>query len=215
MAKKTMTPSNEMNDRQIEKLVGKVRDAAWKHRRDISKSAAQQALGVDNLGMRMFAVFRDIAQTMTGLVVRVVKVNRARSTLDALKACGRILYVNEQVAATAPRGTAKRQKLKYFVPRPECYVNGWLSPQKLEDEYKFHGLAVDLQAQTDDNAANPEFADGKPNACQWKDKDGNWCFATFYRWLDERRVDVSRNDGDWDDLWSFAGIPQESSGAQT
>jgi hypothetical protein len=209
---KTMTPPlNEMSEGQINKAVDKFRDAMRKHRRQISSADAQGALGVDNLGTRMFAVFRNVAQAMSGCVVRIVTVSRARSTLDALKACGRTLYVKEEVAATAPRGTAKKQKLVYFKPRPKCYDgNGRLSPQELDDEYTFHGLVVDLQAQIEDNAANPEFADTMPNACQWKDAGGNWCYALFDCWLDERGVCVGHHDDGWDDGLVFAGVPQGS-----
>lgn len=32
------------------------------------------------------------------------------------------------------------------------------------------------------------------------------CYATFNRWNDERNVNVNRNDNDWNDNWSFAGV---------
>ena len=31
-------------------------------------------------------------------------------------------------------------------------------------------------------------------------------YATFNRWNDERNVNVNRNDNDWNDAWSFAGV---------
>lgn len=34
------------------------------------------------------------------------------------------------------------------------------------------------------------------------------CYATFDRWNDERVVSVNRNDNDWNDNWSFAGVPK-------
>ena len=37
------------------------------------------------------------------------------------------------------------------------------------------------------------------------------CYATFNRWNDERNVNVNRNDNDWNDDWSFAGVPKLSS----
>ena len=37
------------------------------------------------------------------------------------------------------------------------------------------------------------------------------CYATFNRWNDERNVNVNRNDNDWNDTWSFAGVPKLSS----
>ena len=37
------------------------------------------------------------------------------------------------------------------------------------------------------------------------------CYATFNRWNDERNVNVNRNDNDWNDKWSFGGVPKLSS----
>ncbi len=37
------------------------------------------------------------------------------------------------------------------------------------------------------------------------------CYVTFNRWNDERNVNVNRNDNDWNDNWSFAGVPKLSS----
>ena len=37
------------------------------------------------------------------------------------------------------------------------------------------------------------------------------CYATFNRWNDERNVNGNRNDNDWNDNWSFAGVPTLSS----
>ena len=161
--------------------------------------------------MMMFAAYRKLVEEISKRIVRLVTVDRTRSLLNALKACGRKLYVNESVVATAPLRNGAEAKMTYFTPRPECYENGVLSCQKLDDEYKMHRLVPDLQAQTDDNAKNPEFADSKPNACQWKDKDGNWCYATFDVWRDERGVCVGRGDYAWSDDWSFGGVPDESS----
>ena len=31
-------------------------------------------------------------------------------------------------------------------------------------------------------------------------------FATFNRWNDERKLNVNRNDNDWNDNWWFAGV---------
>jgi hypothetical protein len=31
-------------------------------------------------------------------------------------------------------------------------------------------------------------------------------YATFNRWNDKRKVNVNRNDNDWNDNWWFAGV---------
>ncbi len=200
-----------MTDGQIEVAVNQLRDAMRKHRGEVPKGTMQKVLGIENFGMRLFAVIRTLAEEINQQIVHIREVNRGRSPLEALKACGRKLYVTESVAAAMPRGTGKNVRLIYFKPGPECYRDGLLSCVALAQEYKNRGLVPDPQAQIDDNAANPEFADTMPNACQWVDADGNYCCAAFNRWADERDVYVGRGGGDWCDDWSFAGVPEESS----
>lgn len=207
---KTMLASG-MTDGQIDDLANKVRDAARKHRDEIEKNPVQEALRSDNVGMLLFAAFRKLAEEVTKRIVHVVTVNRKRSPYDALKASGRKLYVDDTVVESMPRGKANKVRLVYFKPDLSTYKDGWLSCAALHDEYKKRGLIPDPQAQIDDNAEKPEFADTTPNACQWIDKDGKYCYAAFDRWGDERRVHVDRDDGGWGDDWSFAGVPQESS----
>ncbi len=207
---KTMLASGITNG-QIDDLANKLRDAARKHRDEFGKDASQEALRSPNIGMQLLSVFRKLVEDVSKSIVRVVFVNRSRSPSEALKASGHTLYVSDSVVDAMPRGKGKKVKLVYFKPDPSVYQSGWLSCAKLDEEYKKRGLVPDPQAQIDDNAANPAFADDMPNACQWKDNDGNWCCAVFFRWDGERCVDVNRNDVDWGDRWAFAGVPQESS----
>lgn len=205
--------TNEMTDGQIEDLTNKLRDAARKHRHEAPKDAAQQALGVDNLGMRLFAVFRELVAAVSGLVVRRVEnIGRAQTPKQAIKATGRKLYVVDDVVATMPGGEGEGADLIYFKPRPQAFdANGWMSPANLEAEYEFNGLKSDPRAQAKDNQDNPAFADDKPNACQWKDKDGNYCCVAFRRWRDERVVHVGRDVVGWSGGWVFAGVRKGSS----
>jgi hypothetical protein len=40
----------------------------------------------------------------------------------------------------------------------------------------------------------------------WYRRDSIQCYATFNRWNDKRKVNVNRNDNDWNDNWWFAGV---------
>ncbi len=73
-------------------------------------------------------------------------------------------------------------------------------------EYDLRGLKPDPRAQAADNEADPAFADQTPNACQWQDADGNWCYAAVNRWDDGRCVLVDRGGNDWGDDRSFGGV---------
>ena len=207
------TDDNHMTDGQIETLIDSLRAAWRKHRREISKEAAQQALGVDNLGMLMFVAFRDIAQAMSGLIIHIVKVNRSHTPKEALDASGCKQYIDPKVVDTMPRGGGDEVELVYFKPDPSIYKTGRLfSHVALAAEYEKRGLVPDPLAQIDDNVANPTFADDMPNACQWRDVDGKYCCLMFDRWGSDRRVGVDcRNVGGWVTRWVFAGVRKKSS----
>ncbi|HEY4521311.1 MAG TPA: hypothetical protein VJL57_02845 [Candidatus Paceibacterota bacterium] len=207
---KTMLASG-MTDGQIDDLANKLRDAARKHRDEIGKDPAQEALRSENIGMRLLAEFLRIVDEVSGYVVRTVTVDRTRTMQQSLDATGRRQYVNKDVVATMPRREGSKARLVYFKPVPGCYKNGFLSCEALDAEYKKRGLVPDPQAQADDNAADPTFADTTPNACRWTDEHGNHCYAAFDRWGGVRYVGVDRSGLDWDDYWSFAGVPQGSS----
>ena len=206
MAKKTMIASG-MTDGQIETALAKVRDAMRKHRNDFLKSVAQQVLGVENLGMEMFAPFRKHAEMMSKFIVRHVKVNRNRPPRVALQATGRNLYVNDEVVAAMPKGKTVGTDVVFFKPDPEAYKNGVISDDDLEKEYEKRGLVpADPYSLSTVNEADPTFADEHPNGTHWKDAAGKWCFASFNRWSDERYVIVDRDVNGWDDDWWFAGV---------
>ena len=210
MATSMLASEMEMTDGQIDDLANKLRDAARKHRDEVSKDHAQEALRSENIGMRLFATFRALVEELSKQIVHVVSVNRARSPRAALKASGRKLYVTDSVVDAMPRLTGDKVRLVYFKPDPSAYKNGLLSCDRLAKEDEKSGLVPDPPAPIDDNAANPKFADTTPNGCQWIDADGNYCYATFIRWVDGRIVRVNRCDSDWRDGLSFAGVPQES-----
>ena len=207
--------ASEMTDGQIDDLANKLRDAARKHRGEIGKVSAQAALRSDNIGMVLFVAFRTLAEELSKQIVHIISVNRSRTPKAALKAAGRIQYVTDEVVEAMPRGKGDEVKLVYFKPDESVYKDGYLSCKALDDEYKRLGLVPDPQAQIDDNAANPVFADKTPNACQWKDKDGNWCFAALGRCSDGRMVRINRRANDWHGVWSFAGVLQGSQSLDT
>lgn len=68
---RTMTASDDyITERQIENMVDQLRAAARKHREQLPKDAAQQALGADNLGMRLLAPFRGLVEALAVIARR-------------------------------------------------------------------------------------------------------------------------------------------------
>lgn len=117
---------------------------------------------------------------------------------DLLEETGRKQYVTDDVVSEVEPSDA--QEIQFFS------LDKYVSANDLEGElakqgYELaHPYALALYAKK-----YPDFADDTYIATQWKDKSGEFCFAAFNRWRDERSVDVSRR-GDWDDDWWFAGV---------
>lgn len=124
-----------------------------------------------------------------------------QALLDKTK---RTQYVDKDVVASVE--PCEPQEIEFFT------LGKYISDNELEVEVSklgfelAHPYALALYAKE-----HPEFADEKSTGTHWQNAKGNWCFATFFRWIDERRVDVYRGDGDdWNDRWWFAGVRKSS-----
>lgn len=193
--------ASQMTDGQIENLVSKLRDACRKHREEITSEAAQIALGVDNIGMLMFAPFREQVEMLLSMIVRRVRVNRGREPQEVINATNRAQHTDRAVVNNMPRGEGEDKEVFFF--KLGRYVND----ADLQKEYELRGLEPDPYAQAQVNTDDPSFADERLNGCHWQDANGNWCFAAFRRWDDGKRVvGVRHHVGGWGGRWWFAGV---------
>ncbi len=129
-----------------------------------------------------------------------LKVNRSRTPSQAIRATGRVEYLNDAVVASMPHVTEEEVELRFF---PLKVVTSASDYQKaIEDR----GLISDPMAVVAANEADPAFADAHPNGTQWVDVNGNHCYLAFRCWLDKRFVYVNRNENDWLDHWWVAGV---------
>lgn len=116
--------------------------------------------------------------------------------INKINESGRVFYGSEDVARACPEpdGTVETFGLGR-------YVTG----EELADEYLKRGLVpagISGILALGDNVLDER----KYVATQWKDADGNWCYATSYRWYDKRRVDVYRLVSGWHGRWWFCGV---------
>mgnify|MGYP001558698554 CR=1 FL=1 len=163
----------------------------------------------DALVADMVAVVRKRVEAISNLIVRHAIGNRNHTPEEALKATGRRQYVTDSVVKTMPRGATAEADVYFFKPDKSAYdKDGLINDDNLAKEYELRGLKpADPYLLAAVNEADPAFADDHPNGTHWKDKDGKWCYAAFYRWYDdERRVLVDRYDDVWGDYWWFAGV---------
>lgn len=192
--------ASQMTDGQIENVCGKLRDALRKHREEITSDAAQKALGADNIGMRMFAPFREQAEKLSEMIIRRVRVNRTQTRQQAIDATGRVKYVNPEVVAEMPDGEDEEVDVGFFP------LHSYTSARDVQKLIAEHGLVSDPRAVAKANEDDPSFGDTRPNATQWVDDKGRHCYLACSQWGDgKRNVSVHRNEGDWDDCWWFGG----------
>ena len=199
---KRMTPSvAKMSEGQIDKAVATYRAMLCKHRSELCSDAAQQVLGQPDYVAEQVGVLRKRVEAVSNMIIRHVKVNRNLTPEEALNATGRRQYVTDSVVKTMPRGKGKKATIYFFKEgRNIC-------DSELENRCKQHGLKpADPYELAAVNEADPVFADEHPNGTHWKDENGKWCYTAFYRWDDERGVDVYRSDGDWGDYWWFPRV---------
>ena len=153
------------------------------------------------MAKELLAVIRKFADAVSNLITRIVKVDRKRSPQEVLKATGRKQYVTDSVVAEMPKGEGEETEVIFF------NIGRVVSDNDLEKEYELRGLIpADPYSLAAVNEADPAFADEHPNGTHWKDAGGNWCFASFGLWVDDRRVLVYRIGHDWRVDWWFAGV---------
>ena len=194
-----MTPSKQMTEKQIVKAVANYRAMLEKYAPQFPSGAVQQALGQPELAHEQLAVFRRRVETFSNMVVCSAPVNRMRASMEVFKATGRVQYVNEAVEIAMTLCTGDHVEMLFV------NLGRLVACAKLDGELEKLGLEliVDPVGLAGINEADPTFADSHPNGTQWKDADGNYCCAVFYRWNDERFVNVSQHDLDWTDDWWF------------
>ena len=193
--------ASKMTDGQVENFVDKFRAALRKHRADISSETAQQVLGVENIGMKLFSVVRKYSEYFSEMIVRRVKVNRDRTPQEMLDAIGWKKYFDKQVVPTMPRGEGDDVEVIFF------NVGHHITDAELDQEYELRGLKpADPYSVAAVNEADPEFSDTRPNCTHWKDANDKWCYVVFDRVDDGHEVHVEQNNSYWDDYWWFAGL---------
>ncbi|MBU0597887.1 hypothetical protein KKF61_02725 [Patescibacteria group bacterium] len=200
---KTMTPS--MTDGQIDKVVENItagfRKRLRDHRDELSSDTVQTVLGQKDFISALFAEFRQRVEAVSNMIVRKVKVDRTRTSQEALDVTGRKQYTDDDVVKSMPNGKGDETEVIFFK------VGRTISDDDLEKEYELRGLVpADPYSLCAVNGNDPAFADEHPNGTHWKDSNGKWCFASFDRWSDERGVSVGRSDSGWYVRCWFAGV---------
>lgn len=130
------------------------------------------------------------------------KINKKISARKVLENTGRNLwYIDEEVLQNCPKNKGNRV-VEFF--------NFDYDPtaQQVQDEYDKRGLIpADIWEITSVEDPYNYYA------TQWKNKKGEWCFASFSCEASERFVIVDRYDGQWCRRYRFGGVRKLALGA--
>lgn len=199
--KKIMTPSvptERMTIGQINKAVANYEAMLKKHASDFPVEIVQRVLGMSELEKKQFELFRSFIEAQSKTVFRCATVNRNRSQSDAIGATGRALYLDKSVVKTMPMASGNIEAIFVNLGRN-------VDSCRLDDELARLGfeLIVDPQGLAALNEADSAFADDHPNATQWKDISGKYCYMFFDRCHDERFVQVAQKSCFWQGVCWF------------
>ena len=204
---KSITPSGPVTEGQIGKLNQNITAKLLKNKKELPSDIFNEVLGDKTLVDEIYASIRKRVEARSNFIIRVVKVDRTSTPQQALKATGRTQYLNDDAVAEMPKGDGEETEVVFFK------IGRTVNDINLDKEYELRGLdPADPYSQAAVNEEDPAFADEHPNGTHWKDKDGKWCFAAFFRWDGvERFVSVCRYAYDWNDDWWFAGVRKSTS----
>ena len=201
-----MTPSKPTTDGQIDKAVANYRALLEKHSGEFNTEAVQIVLGQSELAGEQFTIFCRRVEVFSSLFFRRATVKRNRTPQEALDATFRKQYTDRKVVESMPKGEGDEVEVGFFrLDLSKCH--DYISDDDLEMEFELRGLkSADPISIAAVNEADHDFADEKPHCTHWKNADGKWCFATFYHWSKERKVDVGLRVYGWDGYWWFAAV---------
>lgn len=89
-------------------------------------------------------------------------------------------------------------------------IGKYISAADLDLEYERRGL-VPADPFALAKWCEKEQKENTYYTTQWKDENGKYCYAAFYRWSgDDRNAFVHRRSDDWNAPWVFAGVRKSS-----
>ncbi|MBP9802332.1 hypothetical protein KBC40_01955 [Patescibacteria group bacterium] len=195
--------STKMTDDQINLLGNLFREELRECRGDFDQKHVRLAIGHHRLGPELLSVFSNRVQLISDMIVRHVKVDRARSYQALLDATGRKQHVRDKsLLETIPPGHGEEVDVFFFPTRRS------LNEDEVRKELDFFKLRPDFAAQAQVNIDDPAFADEYPNGYRWRTVDGKRCFAA-YSCSGERYVSIdSIVDDGGKDFWWYGGVPK-------
>jgi hypothetical protein len=187
---------------QINKAISNFRALLEKHTPNFQADIVQDVLGDPEFAKAQFELLKTRIEARTGLrTMTLAKPFDFDSISEkTAKDLGRTFYGNADILLTCPKPVGIQE-----VSITLWEESGLLSCETLDARYMEKGLAPNPWHLVAFALMQPDFADKRAIATQWKDADGNFCYAVFNRWHDERKLSVHRDSVGWGGNCLFSG----------
>lgn len=189
-----------MTQSQIDDAVNNYRALLEKNVGRFESDVMQKVLSQSGFANEQYGVLYRRTEMINKMIIRKVKVSRARTPQEAIDATGRDKHLNSDLLSAMPRSAVEEVEV-CFLPLAK-HTNARDVQQILKD----YGLEPDPYALAAVNEADPAFADSHPNGTQWINDDGKYCYLLFSRWKNKRYVFYWCNNYIWDDYWWIGGV---------
>lgn len=138
-------------------------------------------------------------EAVNNMIIRRVRVDRVASPMGAIGVEGFTQYLDKDVVDAMPHGEGEEVEVHFL------NFGRYVSVNELEQEVEKMGFHLadpySLAAVVREDSA---LADTYPLATQWRNKEGQTCFAIFDRWDGDREMEVGWDDRVWGDDYWFA-----------
>lgn len=199
MAKETIIASDMILGSQVTAATIRFRDALFKHNGEISQDVMEQILETRDCGMIMYEALRRQAEEITKQVVRRVdKVDRTMDPfemLDIFRQNGFTMLVNDEVAASMPRGSGEDAVIIRF-----CKAEEFTTCDGLEEQHGHWSVPADPYSLMGLAMADLTFVDKYQPLTHWRGLNGRWCYLEYSCCRGFRQLNVGidrRNSGNF------------------
>ena len=197
----SMTPQ-EMTVGQINKAASNFRALLEKHAPNFPADVVQAVLGDPGFAQAQLELLKNRIEARTGLRTLTLPESFDFDSIDVktVKNIGRAFYGDADILLTCAKPVGEQ-----VVSITLWEESGSLSSETLDSRFADKGLAPNPWDLLAFALKQPDFADNRAIATQWKDADSNFCCALFGQWSGERKLHVDRRRHDWYGRSLFSG----------
>lgn len=154
---------------------------------------------------KIMSSITEMVERLSKVIVYHVKVDRSKDMEQLLLNTERIKDFIDNAFLSMPRCESEEVDVSFFTLCRE------VTDDDLEKEYEIRGLKpADPYSLLSANECFSVLEWRYANGTHWKNKKGEWCFATFNNFSDNSSIiSVGKNKPlKWNSVWWYGGVPK-------